>query len=119
LRSLRALGVRLAVDDFGTGYSSLRYLNRFPLDVLKMAKPFVDGLATQSEDPALARAIIDLGSSLGLQIVAEGIEGADQLVQLRRLGCPLGQGFLFSRPLPAAEAETHLLTLTQPRALTA
>ena len=119
LRSLRALGVRLAVDDFGTGYSSLRYLNRFPLDVLKMAKPFVDGLATQSEDPALARAIIDLGSNLGLQIVAEGIEGADQLVQLRRLGCPLGQGFLFSRPLPAAEAETHLLALTQPRALTA
>ena len=119
LRSLRALGVRLAVDDFGTGYSSLRYLNRFPLDVLKMAKPFVDGLATQSEDPALARAIIDLGSNLGLQIVAEGIEGADQLVQLRRLGCPLGQGFLFSRPLPAPEAETHLLALTQPRALTA
>jgi diguanylate cyclase (GGDEF)-like protein len=119
LRSLRALGVRLAVDDFGTGYSSLRYLNRFPLDVLKMAKPFVDGLATQSEDPALARAIIDLGSSLGLQIVAEGIEGADQLVQLRRLGCPLGQGFLFSRPMPAADAETHLLTLTRPRALTA
>ena len=109
LRALRALGVRLAVDDFGTGYSSLRYLNRFPLDVLKMAKPFVDGLGTQEEDPALARAIIDLGANLGLTIVAEGIERSAQLVQLRRLGCPLGQGYWFARPMPAADAEAQML----------
>jgi len=108
LRALRALGVRLAVDDFGTGYSSLRYLDRFPLDVLKMAKPFVDELGNQDEDPALARAIIDLGANLGLTIIAEGIERAAQLDQLRRLGCPFGQGFLFARPMPAAEAGRHL-----------
>ncbi|MFL5847156.1 MAG: putative bifunctional diguanylate cyclase/phosphodiesterase [Solirubrobacteraceae bacterium] len=108
LRALRALGVRLAVDDFGTGYSSLRYLNRFPLDVLKMAKPFVDGLGSQEEDPALARAIIDLGANLGLTIIAEGIERSAQLVQLRRLGCPMGQGYWFARPMPADEAGRHL-----------
>ena len=110
LRALRALGVRLAVDDFGTGYSSLRYLDRFPLDVLKMAKPFVDGLGSKDENPALARAIIDLGSSLGLSIVAEGIERSAQLEQLRRLGCPMGQGYWFARPMPAAEAGAHLAT---------
>ena len=108
LRALRALGVRLAVDDFGTGYSSLRYLNRFPLDVLKMAKPFVDGLGSQEEDPALARAIVDLGANLGLTIVAEGIERSAQLTHLRRLGCPLGQGYWFARPMPAAEAQAQL-----------
>src|SRR3954452_1484899 len=108
LRALRALGVRLAVDDFGTGYSSLRYLNRFPLDVLKMAKPFVDGLGTRSEDPALARAIVDLGENLGLQVVAEGIEHGAQLSQLRGLGCPLGQGYWFARPMPAGEAGEQL-----------
>jgi diguanylate cyclase (GGDEF)-like protein len=108
LRALRALGVRLALDDFGTGYSSLRYLNRFPLDVIKMAKPFVDGLGEREEDPALARAIVDLGANLGLEIVAEGIEGSAQLAQLRRLGCPLGQGYWFARPMPAPAAEAHL-----------
>jgi EAL domain-containing protein (putative c-di-GMP-specific phosphodiesterase class I) len=108
LRSLRALGLRLAIDDFGTGYSSLRYLNRFPLDVLKMAKPFVDGLGTEREHPALARAIIDLGENLGLQVIAEGIEHSGQLAQLRGLGCPLGQGYWFARPMPAAEAQDGL-----------
>jgi EAL domain-containing protein (putative c-di-GMP-specific phosphodiesterase class I) len=112
LRALRALGVRLAVDDFGTGYSSLRYLNRFPLDILKMAKPFVDGLDSEEEDPALARAIVDLGANLGLQIVAEGIERPAQLAHLQRLGCPLGQGYWFARPMPAGEAEDHLSLAT-------
>jgi EAL domain-containing protein (putative c-di-GMP-specific phosphodiesterase class I) len=112
LRALRSLGVRLAVDDFGTGYSSLRYLNRFPLDVLKMAKPFVDGLDAHNEDPALARAIIDLGGALGLTIVAEGIEQHAQLAQLRRLGCPLGQGYWFARPMPAAKAALQLAAQT-------
>jgi EAL domain-containing protein (putative c-di-GMP-specific phosphodiesterase class I) len=73
-----------------------------------MAKPFVDGLDAHSEDPALARAIVDLGASLGLAIVAEGIENSNQLAQLRRLGCPMGQGYWFARPMPAAEAAEHL-----------
>ncbi len=85
------------------GYSSLRYLNRFPVDVLKMAKPFVDGLGAGAEHAALARAIVDLGANLGLQIIAEGIERPEQLAQLQRLGCALGQGFHFSVPLPASE----------------
>jgi EAL domain-containing protein (putative c-di-GMP-specific phosphodiesterase class I) len=99
--------VLLAVDDFGTGYSSLRYLRRFPIDLLKMAKPFVDGLASR-EGAALARTIIELGSSLGLRTVAEGIEGATERDQLERLGCELGQGFLFARPLTASQATDWL-----------
>jgi EAL domain-containing protein (putative c-di-GMP-specific phosphodiesterase class I) len=104
LRALKALGVRLAVDDFGTGYSSLQYLRRFPIDLLKVAKPFVDGLTSGAEGAALAKTILDLGRSLGLRTVAEGIEGAAELAHLRRLGCDLGQGFLFAEPLSAADA---------------
>ena len=108
LRALKALGLRLAVDDFGTGYSSLRYLRRFPIDLLKMAKPFVDGLNASREGTALARTILELGHSLGLRTVAEGIEGAAELAQLRRLGCELGQGFLFAEPLSADDASALL-----------
>jgi diguanylate cyclase (GGDEF)-like protein len=108
LRALKALGVRLAVDDFGTGYSSLRYLRRFPIDLLKIAKPFVDGVASGPEGAALARTIIELGVSLGLRTVAEGIEGAAELAQLRRMGCDLGQGFLFAEPLSADDASALL-----------
>jgi diguanylate cyclase (GGDEF)-like protein len=104
LAALKALGVRLAVDDFGTGYSSLRYLSRFPIDLLKMAKPFVDGVGTE-QGAALARTIVDLGASLGLAIVAEGIEQGVQLAQLRRLGCQYGQGYLFARPLAVGQAD--------------
>ena len=104
LRALKALGVKLAVDDFGTGYSSLQYLRRFPIDLLKMAKPFVDGLSSGPEGAALAKTILELGHSLGLRTVAEGIEGAAELAQLRRLGCDLGQGFLFAQPLSAVDA---------------
>ena len=92
-----------ALPIFGTGYSSLRYLRRFPIDLLKIAKPFVDGLVSR-EGAALARTIIELGASLGLRTVAEGIEGARELEQLRRLGCELGQGYLFARPLTAHQA---------------
>ncbi|HEY3187027.1 MAG TPA: EAL domain-containing protein, partial [Solirubrobacteraceae bacterium] len=108
LRALKGLGVRLAVDDFGTGYSSLRYLRRFPIDLLKMAKPFVDGINASPEGTALARTILELGHSLGLRTVAEGIEGAAELAQLRRLGCELGQGFLFAEPLSADAASAML-----------
>jgi EAL domain-containing protein (putative c-di-GMP-specific phosphodiesterase class I) len=103
LQELRALGVRLAVDDFGTGYSSLRYLRRFPIDILKMAKPFVDGLHGDEAGRALARAIVDLASSLRLACVAEGIEASEQAEALRELGCGLGQGFHFARPMAAED----------------
>jgi EAL domain-containing protein (putative c-di-GMP-specific phosphodiesterase class I) len=114
LEELKALGVGLAVDDFGTGYSSLRYLRRFPVDVLKMAKPFVDGLLEDGDGGrALARTIVDLAASLRLRCVAEGIEEPSQVEALRALGCGLGQGFHFARPLPAAEAQA-LLTSAGP-----
>jgi diguanylate cyclase (GGDEF)-like protein len=100
LAALKALGVRLAVDDFGTGYSSLRYLRRFPIDILKMAKPFVDGLDDDEESRALARAIVDLAASLKLACIAEGIEVSHQATVLHELGCTLGQGFHFARPMP-------------------
>jgi diguanylate cyclase (GGDEF)-like protein len=103
LTALKALGVRLAVDDFGTGYSSLRYLRRFPIDILKMAKPFVDGLdAGDDEGRALARAIVELATSLKLACIAEGIEAGAQATVLHELGCGLGQGYHFARPMEAA-----------------
>jgi diguanylate cyclase (GGDEF)-like protein len=97
LDAIRGLGVRIAIDDFGTGYSSLGYLRRFRVDVLKIAREFV-GPADRSEDWAFAAAIVALGRTLGLTIVAEGIETAGQLERLRALGCELGQGYLFARP---------------------
>jgi predicted signal transduction protein with EAL and GGDEF domain len=100
LRALKQLDVQIAVDDFGTGYSSLRYLQRFPIDILKIAKPFVDGLAERSDDVIMARAIADLSRNLGLGTIAEGIECEQQAERLRELGCPHGQGFLFCKPLP-------------------
>jgi diguanylate cyclase (GGDEF)-like protein len=105
LRELRQLGVRLALDDFGTGYSSLSFLRHFPIDVLKIDKSFVDGLTVGSEDSAVARAIIELGRSLGMQTVAEGIETEEQRQHLLALGCELGQGYHFHRPLPAPAVE--------------
>jgi diguanylate cyclase (GGDEF)-like protein len=98
LEELRRLGVLVAIDDFGTGYSSLRYLRRFPADLLKVAKPFVDGLA-DPKDAALVQTILGLGRSLGLVAIAEGIETDDQHRRLAALGCPLGQGYLFARPV--------------------
>jgi EAL domain-containing protein (putative c-di-GMP-specific phosphodiesterase class I) len=89
----------LAIDDFGTGYSSLAYLRRFPIDVLKIDKSFIDGVAGAAEDAGLARAIIRLGESLNLRTVAEGIETEEQLMELGRLGAHMGQGFHLARPL--------------------
>jgi diguanylate cyclase (GGDEF)-like protein len=108
LHELKRLGVALSVDDFGTGYSSLQYLRRFPLDSLKIAKSFVDGVGGPSQDAAVARAIIELGTSFQLQVVAEGIERANQHSRLIELGCTYGQGFLYSRPVPADEVESLL-----------
>jgi EAL domain-containing protein (putative c-di-GMP-specific phosphodiesterase class I) len=97
--ALKALGVRLAVDDFGTGYSALSYLQRFPIDVLKIDRSFVDGLRRGGAQGSLARTIIALGQALSLHTIAEGVEDAGQHAALREVGCPLGQGFLFARPL--------------------
>jgi EAL domain-containing protein (putative c-di-GMP-specific phosphodiesterase class I) len=108
LQELKRLGIRLSVDDFGTGYSSLQYLRRFPLDSLKIAKSFVDGVGGPSQDSAVARAIIELGASFQLRVVAEGIERAEQRARLVDLGCTHGQGFLFARPVSADEIEQIL-----------
>lgn len=109
LNELKRLGVRLAIDDFGTGYSSLAYLQKLPVDVLKIDRSFVSGLAAGSQEWAVTRAIIELGQSLALQTVAEGIELQDQLTHLKALQCDLCQGFFFARPL-AALAMDDLLT---------
>jgi diguanylate cyclase (GGDEF)-like protein len=101
LHDLKALGVQLAIDDFGTGYSSLSYLSRLPVDVIKVDRRFVHDLGAADERADLARTIIEMARTLRLRTTAEGIETADQLSELQRLGCDLGQGFLFSRPVPA------------------
>jgi len=108
LVALRELGVRLAIDDFGTGYSSLSYLKRFPVDILKIDRSFVGGVHTDADDATLAEAVVGLGRALRLQTVAEGIETADQWSALRELGCDFGQGYLFARPVDAAEIEELL-----------
>jgi EAL domain-containing protein (putative c-di-GMP-specific phosphodiesterase class I) len=106
LDELRALGVHLAIDDFGTGYSSLSYLERFPIDVLKIDRTF--GSAPDASISPVARAIVDLGRSLRLEVIAEGIEHPDQARWLADLGCRLGQGYLFARPMGAAAVEALL-----------
>jgi len=100
LRSLKELGVRIAIDDFGTGHSSLQYLQQLPLDTLKIPKPFIDELDAPDGEGVLARAILELGRSFDLHVIAEGIETQRQRARLRDLGCTRGQGFLFARPLP-------------------
>jgi diguanylate cyclase (GGDEF)-like protein/PAS domain S-box-containing protein len=97
LEQLKALGVRLAIDDFGTGYSSLSYLHRFPIDILKIDRSFVSRLTNSENGPELARAVITLGDTLGLDTVAEGIEYEPQVSALLELGCVAGQGFLFAK----------------------
>jgi diguanylate cyclase (GGDEF)-like protein len=106
LRALKGIGVLLAIDDFGTGYSSLSYLQRFPLDFLKVDRSFVEALGEGTGGEEIVGAVINLAHSLGLKVVAEGVETTGQLEILRALRCDLAQGFLFSRPLPASEIVT-------------
>ena len=108
LHQLRAMGIRLAIDDFGTGYSSLSYLKRFPIDVLKIDKSFVDDLPFEQDDMAIVTAIIAMGQALGFQVLAEGTERIEQIEFLKEKGCTLYQGYYKSRAIPAGEFEKLL-----------
>lgn len=109
LHAIKAVGVRLAIDDFGTGYSSLGYLQRFPIDILKIDKAFVDDIGNAGAESALVRAIIALGETLKLETIAEGIELPQQLSGLQEIGCEMGQGFFFARPVEPGEIDALLL----------
>jgi diguanylate cyclase (GGDEF)-like protein len=120
LRELDACGVRLSIDDFGTGYSSLGYLKRFPVDVLKIDRSFVNGVLKDSSDAALVRAILALAQALHLSVVAEGVESPAQAEFLHTNGCPCGQGFWFSRPLRPEDVPAYLAsTAATPKACVA
>ncbi|MET3804734.1 diguanylate cyclase (GGDEF)-like protein [Nakamurella sp. UYEF19] len=112
LRELHSMGIRLSVDDFGTGYSSLAYLRRLPIDEIKIDKSFVQGMVTDLSDHAIVRAIIDLGHSLGLRVIAEGVEEEAARDALRSLNCDELQGFLLARPMPIEKLEAWLTTRT-------
>lgn len=109
LSALREAGVRCSLDDFGTGYCGLAYLTKFPATTLKIDRSFVQGIGQDGDEGAVVRGVIGLAHSLGLTVIAEGIESLDQLEFLRRHGCDQGQGYLFDRPLPAEEMEKLLL----------
>jgi EAL domain-containing protein (putative c-di-GMP-specific phosphodiesterase class I) len=101
LEELHDRGVRIAIDDFGTGFSSLGHLRRFPVDVIKVDRSFVQGVEHDAKDAAITANLTSLAHALGLTAIAEGIETEGQLTSVRELGCDLAQGFLFARPMPA------------------
>ncbi|MEM1333954.1 MAG: EAL domain-containing protein, partial [Actinomycetota bacterium] len=111
LRRVREMGVRIALDDFGTGYSSLSLLQQFPIQRIKIDRAFVNGIADCSNDRSLVRTVIGLGASMGLDIVAEGVETVEQLRLLRSLDCAKAQGFLISHPVPAEAMRSTVAAL--------
>ena len=102
IQKIHSIGIGIALDDFGTGFSSLSYLCRFPIDTLKIDKSFVQEMTTSQKDCIMVRQTIEMGHELGLQVVAEGVETPEQLHLLRSFACDSAQGYLFSRPVPAA-----------------
>jgi EAL domain-containing protein (putative c-di-GMP-specific phosphodiesterase class I) len=111
LNEFRNLGVQLAIDDFGSGYSSLGYLRRYPVDVLKIDREFIDGLGEDPQDAAIISTISSLAHTLGMVVTAEGIETSEQVEQVKKLACDRAQGYFFSQPLNAERADS-LLRLT-------
>jgi len=111
LGELKALGIRLAIDDFGTGYASLSYLKRLPVDCLKIDRSLIKGVGHDTEDTAIVRAVVTLAQTLGIVVTAEGVETAEQLAQLRALGCEQGQGYYFARPVAADRLPELLASL--------
>lgn len=114
LETLGAAGLTIALDDFGTGYASLQHLKQFPVDVIKIDRRFVRDMVTDPEDAAIVRAVTNLGRSLGLQVVAEGVETQAQADHLARLGCDFGQGFLYSKAVPADDVSALISALPKP-----
>jgi EAL domain-containing protein (putative c-di-GMP-specific phosphodiesterase class I) len=114
LERLKALGVRLSLDDFGTGYSSLAYIKNFPIHTLKIDRSFITDIAKNFTDQAIAKTIVTLAHSLGMRTIAEGVETAGQLERLRAFGADCFQGYLTSRPLPAAQFEAFLSSRRAP-----
>jgi EAL domain-containing protein (putative c-di-GMP-specific phosphodiesterase class I) len=108
LHRLRSLGIKIAVDDFGTGYSSLGYLKQLPIDVIKIDRSFTEGLRSGTQAAAVAHAIVTLGTTMQLAVVAEGIEDAGQARKLRDMACPFGQGLFFAHPMPLAALRDHV-----------
>jgi EAL domain-containing protein (putative c-di-GMP-specific phosphodiesterase class I) len=108
--ALEKLGVGLHMDDFGTGYSSLDYLQRFPFDTLKIDRSFVRDIAWDHDSRLIVGSILALARSFGMDVVAEGIEDADQLEELKTMGCPCGQGFYFARPMDPAAIDAFIAT---------
>ncbi|NEQ25725.1 MAG: EAL domain-containing protein, partial [Microcoleus sp. SIO2G3] len=109
---IREKSIQLSIDDFGTGYSSLSYLPRFPIDTLKIDRTFINRMTVDAENFEIVRAIVTLAHSIGLDVVAEGIETPEQVAQLRSLGCKFGQGYWFSKPLDASEIERAIAMKT-------
>jgi EAL domain-containing protein (putative c-di-GMP-specific phosphodiesterase class I) len=108
LGELRELGLHITVDDFGTGYSSLTYLQRFPVEGLKVDRSFVSGIGADDQADAICQALVSLGAALDLHVVAEGVEDESQLAALQRLDCPFAQGYLFGRPQSADSIQARL-----------
>jgi len=109
LEEFKNMGINVAIDDFGTGYSSLGYLKYLDISKLKIDKKFIDDLATDKKDRAIAKSIVDLSKGLDLKVIAEGVETKEQYEILKKLGCQIIQGYYFSRPIPSGDAETLLL----------